>query len=162
MARRLKQVGEDQPMRSLYLTRVAFFATFANAYWRAVVSGRSCQTWTLLLDAHTHCCVKDPCVKVRLSIRNFDHHEIEMTMWAHHLTGLDWVVCILGGVGIVYDNDNSKTYPRQFESSQHLKEKVIIICCGYIKICAMFSSVFKCSESASNLFWFLCTHTVSY
>jgi len=29
VARRLKQVGEDQPLRSLYLTHLAFFATFS-------------------------------------------------------------------------------------------------------------------------------------
>ncbi len=78
MARRLEQVGED--LCGLYLTRVAIsFVTFANACIR-VVSGRSCQTWTVLINVHRCCCVKDLSVIVRLFFSNFDHHNIEITV----------------------------------------------------------------------------------
>lgn len=79
VARRLEQVGED--LCGLYLTRVAIsFVTFANASKQVVVSGRSCQTWTVLLNVGRCCCVKDLSVIVRLFFRNFDHHDIEITV----------------------------------------------------------------------------------
>lgn len=68
-----------------------------------MVSGRRCQT--LQWDVHRHCYVKDPSVIVGLSIRNFDHHDIEMTMRAHNL---DWTESCVLFWGAVYVNE-SKT-----------------------------------------------------